>query len=328
MKCPVCGSDIPDGTLTCPYCDSDVSVTRTRMRPLNRWCSVCGALVSDDMEACPTCGSPLEPTGAPVAGEPDREAVPDEPEDEPDPDATARLEAPSAQMDDAIPAPGAGPTSRVRSQTGMRALVLALVAAVAVMGGTILYITHPWNPGSSKHDKETIEVDTTSAGSPGVVSAIGAQDGEAGTPRLGTPGSRSTFEWESDAYVMIEDVAAQLADNQALLESVGAGEVTSGLDEGADACDSLARQLAALSSDLASATPEDAYADDVERLEQLVGWLSSWAASLDDGWDGVTAAEPAERAAVVDAALAESGVTDGRALFEQNVEAWAPVDRG
>lgn len=51
MKCPKCGSNIPDDSRNCPDCHTPI----IKIKPM-RVCMNCGSEVPDDADSCPGCG--------------------------------------------------------------------------------------------------------------------------------------------------------------------------------------------------------------------------------------------------------------------------------
>lgn len=55
MKCPKCGSVIPDDSVNCPECYTPI----IKIKPM-RVCTNCGSEVPDDADTCPGCGRSIK----------------------------------------------------------------------------------------------------------------------------------------------------------------------------------------------------------------------------------------------------------------------------
>ena len=161
LKCPHCGTQIQDGLGVCPACNNTLD---SAVAGDSLWCKSCGSPIPQGAKECPVCGLPIQ-------------GAFEEDWDSSDDDSGDGKDSEVPQLSSAIPpTPQPGEEDeREDAFSHTRLLVMAVVAALVVVGGTALFITRPWDPNAySTHATE--DADTSMEGFPGTVSHLSAQD--------------------------------------------------------------------------------------------------------------------------------------------------------
>lgn len=340
MRCPNCGAEAPLGAASCPACHYDLGLTQRIPVTKVTWCPACGALVPQDVHACPKCGAPV---GAPARSKSGR-AVRDlgiptieGPQDPGGPgpaDGGADATRAMPRIESAIPSEPDPESSTVHHDRmpRTRVLVLAAVAALALAGGTALWITHPWDPNLYVTHSRT-DADTSMAGFPGYISALTGQDGSTPTTDASRDGSdsgaASAYQLISDDYDKLGAYAGKLDQSVSELVSTGVSGTAAERGAGKSAADQTAIEISNLIDDIASL--DDAggtYADDIANMTTLGNWLRNRSDAICKAWGASVAMEAQER---VLAPLSKIGYASGtdsyRTLFNENYEAWKPTER-
>ena len=324
MICPSCGANVPGDSLTCPVCRSPLDVTRKISLVDARWCPHCGALASPGAAECPKCGMPLEDEKRPVPERRTRDLdLPDIGHtgimpalDDPDNDLP-----PITQIESAIPSEGeeALGSGRADRMPRMRALSLAGVLAVLVVGGAALLITHPWDPSATRISATT-PADTSMQGFPGFVESLVGQDG-------GGSGEGYTTASEAleDAYESLGDLSSRIDQNEDLLRSTGVSSDSTReqREEGLETAKSISLEVSNLITEVTS-LDDGSNSEVVDRLATLGNWLRNRCDALTSAWGlSVSSEDPA---ADSDDILAEVGASqDYRRRFGQSYSQWDPA---
>ena len=164
MRCPQCGALVQDDLDRCPTCNSALEIQSSIESAA--WCKSCGSSIPSGSKTCPVCGLPVEGAFDDDWGEGESEQSV----------ADGLVEGPVLQS--AIPPrpePGQEEEEHDDAPTRMRLVVATTLAALALVGGTTLFITRPWNPDAYK-THATEDADTSMEGFPGTITHLSAQD--------------------------------------------------------------------------------------------------------------------------------------------------------
>ena len=315
MICPSCGSRIPDGSRACPACGSRIARPGAGARRLPAYCPRCGSIVPEGARACPACGSPV------LSGEGQRRLVNDQ--------VASRLADPAApasasgfnelsetrsmpRLDAALPPePEAGEEPAAHPYR-LRAIVLAAIAALVVVGGGVLYITHPWDPRAFS-TSATVPADTSQAGFPGTLDSLSGQDKDASASADEDP----TYATLHAAWEELGDIRDSLTANRESFEEVAYSGTDAQRQEAAEQAEQDALALSNLISEISSVSSESEWAQVAQDLLQLGNWLRNYADNLCAAWDAVLAADdPAAAREDIDAILGSQRNADGRNTYE------------
>jgi RNA polymerase subunit RPABC4/transcription elongation factor Spt4 len=302
LICPNCGSNVPDDSRRCPACHADLTREVVSSRPQGTWCPRCGALVPDGEEACPSCGTPI--LDADAAAEPEGEGLTGVP---PVPKGDDGVEGPSdaeethamPRIESAIPSEGEDDEVGRRDRfPRARVLTVALGAAVAMIVGLTLVITHPWNP-DALDDRAKTDADTSMAGYPGYVSALQGQDNasaDASQEDYNKYYLTGTADQRSQGKVTAEQLSYDISN---LISSIDDVDVTSGT-----------------------------YADTADNLRTLGNWLRNRIDFLKAGWQkDASYDQPQDHEDELSSYSTSSGTTLGESYkqnFEDKYSDWEP----
>lgn len=164
MRCPNCGTIVPDDKGVCPACHAVLAPAWQADHGDVTWCQSCGSAIPKGAQACPTCGMPSDAFVDEF----------DEQLSEPNPDIqdtstliSAIPPGPSEQPDELQEIEG-------RSRR-MRLFAFSIAVALVVVGGGALFITRPWDPNAySTH--AMVDADTSMEGFPGMTTHLSSQD--------------------------------------------------------------------------------------------------------------------------------------------------------
>ncbi len=219
-----------------------------------------------------------------------------------------------------------------------RVFIFAFVAALAVVGGSTLAITQPWNP-QAYSTKATEQADTSKAGYPGEVSKLSGQD-KGISVKSAADIDAETFQTLSDAYTQMADLRTKLGDSEARLRSDLEAETVNGdidpsaqsddLTSGYDDAKQNASDVAAIVDSLKSLDSDSGtYADQVQNIQSLAGWLESWAEDISSSYNRATTGYVR-----VDAILSpltndadDNGTSTFQSQFDQNYASWQPQEK-
>lgn len=304
--------NVPDGSAECPNCARPFYVTQRLDLGALRWCAVCGALVAPGEFACPKCGSPVR--GAAAAAVARR--IPD-----PEP---KREEPPQADLESAIPGAGSYSVSSANDMLPrLRHFVVAATAAILIVGGSLVAITHPWDPNANDITAK-IPFDTSNAGSPGVVDTLDAQD----------KGARDTEQQEvvdpvfdalHSQYESLKDDAEKITENEDLLRTKGVGGT---YDERSAGLAAIKEVSLAVSNSIASientSDGSGAYTETISNLSTLGNWLRNRCDALTEAWNAsLESSDPPSEGSLILGKISVNSAYEQ--LYEQNVAAWEPV---
>lgn len=319
MKCPNCGSEVVDGALACPFCQFELGLTQKISLSSATWCPVCGALVPEGEHVCPKCHSALEPEPVRVTRDLELPEIGDE-EDEEGSGETGVI----TRIESAIPTPGQGssPGALRDRMPRTRAMMLAAAFAVLVVGGSILLITHPWDPNATQ-TKATTPADTSMSGYPGSIDSLKGQDKETTTGTEGQGGGAILSSLTS-AYEQLGSLSARVDESEATLRSDGVSGDADARAAGSEDATALSLEVSNLISTIQSTSDADGfYSDAKNNLLTLGNWLRNRCDALTESW-GLSASSD-DPAADEDAILLPMDAAAGYArLFEENYDSWAP----
>lgn len=314
MICPKCSRPVPDGSFECPYCREPLSSTQRIVLGDLRWCSVCGALMGPDDDACPKCGTPSPVS--PVAAALRANKVPD-----PEPEREV------ADLQSAIPPTGPDtftPSSANDAMPRVRQLIVAGLAAIAIVGGAALLITHPWDPDANNTSAKT-PYDTSNAGNPEVVKTLESQDKSASADEEETVSADPIFDSLSGCYEQLKDYADRLDASEASLATTGvsgsADERSSGLSDAKALSIEISNTISTIEQ---TSDGAGAYTETISNLKTLGNWLRNRCDALTSAWSASSASEDPSS----DAASITSGISANptyKKLFDDNYEAYKPV---
>jgi hypothetical protein len=235
-----------------------------------------------------------------------------------------------ARIESAVPA-GPDTSEDAREEDGaprMRATLLAAMAALLFVGGTVLYITQPWNP-TAFSTSATEPADTSMAGFPGELHTLSGQD-ESAQVQVQS-GDELSYQKLVSAHDQLTALHDRLVESEEQLRTTG---ITGSVDERVAGRDNHAQIAVELSNLIASLDMVDVssgtYAEDVENMRTLGNWLRNWSDTLTTCWSVSASLDDANaHQDEVLSALYGSANTDGanayRTLFEQYTEGWVPA---
>lgn len=308
-----------DGSLACPYCHLELGLTQKISLGSATWCPVCGALVPEGEHVCPKCHSALEPEPVRVMRDLELPEIGDE-EDEEGSGETGVI----TRIESAIPTPGQGssPGALRDRLPRTRAMMLAAAFAVLVVGGSILLITHPWDPNATQ-TKATTPADTSMSGYPGSIDSLKGQDKETTTGTEGQGGGAILSSLTS-AYEQLGSLSARVDESEATLRSDGVSGDADARAAGSEDATALSLEVSNLISTIQSTSDADGfYSDAKNNLLTLGNWLRNRCDALTESW-GLSASSD-DPAADEDAILLPMDAAAGYArLFEENYDSWVP----
>lgn len=133
---------------------------RTGVSWCERWCESCGTPIPEGLDACPQCGMPTS-DGIPTTSDAGVWRWERKPYKTPAKPVTLVSAIPDTSLD------GTEVLLTEEHERRGRLVALALIAAVALVGGATLYITRPWDPNAyAIHSFE--DADISMAGYPGL----------------------------------------------------------------------------------------------------------------------------------------------------------------
>ncbi len=312
MICPNCHKEVPDGSFECPYCSEALCATQCIDLGELSWCGVCGALVPPGASCCPKCGSPV-----PGARRGRHEAPREE----------RREQEPG--LESAIPPTGPDAVTATSANDmlpRLKQFIVAAVAAIAIVGGTAVAITHPWDPNANDISAKT-PMDTSEAGNPDEVSSLDAQDKDERAAQTDAAAEDPIFDSLSSDYQKLVEVEKKVTASEGDLKSKGvsgtAEERSACLLEIKDVSLDVSNTISSISS---TSDGAGVYADDKTNLTSLGNWLRNRCDALSAAWE--LSSSSADPASAQDQILAKiSGNGYYKTLFDQNVDAWKPVSR-
>jgi len=344
LICPVCGTHVEDAESICPACHADLDMTRAMPRLQGTYCPGCGALVPSDLTQCPSCGMPVK---SPVTSAQEVRAKREErakllsgvPLVDPDDageaivpvDERPEREVPAPSIESAIPSEPEGYEGDSLSDRlpSMRTVVLAAVLALVLVGGFVLYLTHPWGEGAL--GSQTPDADLSQVGFPGVVSELVGQDGD--NSNTDEELDAATYEDLTVCFDELQELDERVTQSAEDLLSVGKTGTDDERQQACDAAQALFDEIDDLADtvdaiDVSTGTYEDDQALLAELVEcqslRMKAVLKAWKidASLADptsNWEDVIASVEAQ-------ANATTGEDTYKQRYDELVEDFAPAE--
>ncbi len=326
MVCPNCGTSVSDDAVICPACRQDLGRTVKIPKQETTWCPACGSLIPLGSEVCPSCGTPSPASSEDAGDAPAATRAEAGPAD--DTNAMPRIES-------AIPSgPEAGESDVRRDRAPRtRAIVVASLAALLVVGGGVLYITHPWNPGANDQ-RAKVDADTSMAGYPGLVTQLKGQDTSAKDKAEIKSGDQVTFEALQSYYKDLASLAERVDQSENSLISEGVTGSFEARKKDKDAADQLTLDVSNRISkiqdlDVTSGT----YVDQKQTQVTLGNYLRNRMDAVHGAWEKSVSYEQDDASAFKDEILDEVGgesrtVTQSyKALFDKLYTESAPVQK-
>lgn len=333
MICPNCGTHIADDALICPACHFDLGMTTKIPKLEGRWCPRCGALVPQGAAACPSCGTPLEPLEPRVPAHVVTEML-ERKEEEREEAISAEETRAMPRIESAVPA-GPDPYEEAgehEHMPRMREVLLVAFMALLIVGGTVLMITHPWDP-EAYSIKAKKPADTSEAGYPGSLESLKGQDTGANAVSGDdvVSGDQISYEQLSQIYEELGTIEGKLSQSEKSLRSTG---LQGTAEQRAAAQKAQGKTSVELSNLIAKIGTVDVtsgtYEGAAKNLSTLGSWLRNWSDALGEGWERSAAAgDPAGEAdhilePLTQAADPNTGRNAYQVYFDQNYEGWAP----
>jgi RNA polymerase subunit RPABC4/transcription elongation factor Spt4 len=312
MKCPNCSRPIPDGSFDCPYCHEPLNRTQRIDLGELRWCSVCGALMAPDAQSCPKCGTPAPVSSVAAVLRANKEAE-------------EKAETKVADLQSAIPPTGPDvmtPTAASDVMPRVRQLVVAACAAVAIVGGAALLITHPWDPDANNISAKT-PYDTSNAGNPETVKTLESQDGTSSKDAAAS--TDPIFDALSSAYEKLGDYAKRLDESEAALKTTGVSGTADERSAGLSTAKALSLEVSnTISSIDQTSDGAGAYSETISNLDKLGNWLRNRCDGLTSAWSASVSSD--DPSAESDSIL--SGISANptyKKLFDDSYASCKPV---
>lgn len=313
MICPSCSRHVSDDALVCPGCGASLDTTRKMSLSGAIWCPACGALAAPGATECPKCGTSLTAEKGDERRKRDIEL--------PEIGNTGMMDALGDAgalhgVESAIPPEDDAAELRVDRLPRTRALVLAGLLAVVVVGGAALLITHPWDP-SANRTATTTPADTSMQGFPGFIESLSGQDVASGA---GT--STSVADALEQAHDDLGAFSERVDQSEELLRSEGvSGDMSPDeLDAAVDAAQAVSLDVSNAIADL-SALDDGTYPDALADLTTLGNWLRNRCDALSAAWERAASSDDPQS----DADEILSGVNasrDYRRRFAQLYAQW------
>lgn len=328
--CPSCGTHVPDNSLICPACHADLTQTNSIPKLQGTYCPSCGALVPPGETHCPKCGMPVAASHCKkVAPEAPAEEVPEEEAEKEDTHEIPRIES-SIPSEEEIRKTPYGREHLPRT----RVVLFASIAALLLVGGITLYITHPWDPNANV-THATTAADTSQAGYPGAVTSLKGQDSSSSSAATTTlSGDAATFQSLSECYTQLGTIASELDDNQATFDQNATSTELSTRVAGKNKADSISLEVSNLISSIGQLdTSTGTYSQDIANMTTLGNYLRNRCDALTQAWNlDVESNSPQTDIDKIKAPLTKqlnsSGVDTYKGLFDTNYASWKPVQKG
>lgn len=296
------------------------------------YCKTCGALVPAGSENCPKCGMPVSrkpaahAKAAPAASDSeDSESSEDEFEKQ-DTRAIPRIESSIPSVEELRDKPYAG-----ERPLRTKFFMFAAIAALILVGGITLYITHPWNPNANV-THATEDADTSQAGYPGAVSSLKGQDSSSSTSSADSSTSSSMYDTVSSAYEQLGTIRDKLVSNQSTFDSVCTSSTLADRVSGKNDADSIATSLSNLISSLQQLDQSTSYTSDIQNMVTLGNYLRNYSDALCESWSlDVAADDPSSTITSIKAPLTKqqgsSGTNSYVTLFDNNYSSMKPTEK-
>lgn len=287
-KCPHCGAVVADDAVVCPACHAELDLTASLPRLTGSYCPSCGALVPEGSSSCPKCGMWIDARPAPRRGRRVQATVG---EDSTAPDQTNEL----PRFESAVPSEKDLRDPYLREHpVRLRAVFVAAAACVAIVGGAVLLLAHPWDPDAFSI-RATTPADTSQAGFPGTVDTLKGQDSKGAGDGDVKSGDETTYEALSSAYTELGKLSGRLDDSVKLLEEKGFSGTAKERQDGQQKAATLGVEISNCISDIQGTdTTSGAYEDEKEELLKMGNWLRNRSDIVSGAWsDAASASSPA-----------------------------------
>lgn len=336
---------MPDGTLRCPACHAELDQTVAMPRLEGTWCESCGARIPDGADVCPECGMPVERGGHRQEGARASEvggvARPQPLSDGERKDPNDTCENPvletedtrtMARLESAIPSEPDGSAESAHDRfPRARVLVVALVAALVVVGGAVLYITHPWDPAAFDTRAKTA-ADTSTAGFPGTVDRLQGQDQSTGTGSGDVQsGDEATYSKLADYWSQLGELAAKVDANDETFRQVYVDGTGEDRQKGKAEADQLKLDISNLLSEIDEVdVTSGTYGDAKDSLTTVGNYLRNRMDALSAAWDkDVSFSNPKNHADEIASTVISTSGSQSKAdafkdLFDQGYQAAKP----
>lgn len=287
MICPNCGARVADGTPTCPVCCSDLGATNRIPRTQGTWCPSCGALIPDGADACPKCGMPAP--GARTV-RPVRDISLPKITDADSTSQFSAIQAPDHDEVQVIEARSALPpkdrtddvTLGYDRMARVRLMIIAALASLVVVGGALVFITHPFDPNKYEQ-RAREEADTSTVGSPGQLDALSGQDVRSGAPVYDS--STATFDLLHETYIELGNLARRLDEQEAYFLENYLSEDEEARERGRDEAAQLALDISNAIDAVGQLGTSSTYGGDIDNLIELGNWLRNRSDVLNQAWE-------------------------------------------
>lgn len=333
MICPNCGSHVPDGSIKCPACRVDLGRTIVIPKIHGHWCSSCGSLIPAGMDACPNCGLPLPGVKARVRQADDGQTASSLMTAQGEALDNGEVTTVMPRIESAIPSEP-DQTHLIAEHdeiTNMRFLFTAVLAAVVVMGGSVLAITHPWNP-TALDTKAKTEADTSWAGFPGFFTHLQGQDNGTKDNEV-TSGDDHSLQQLLDYHQQLGELNDKLKKNQELFFAIYLSGDAQAREDGQAQAQELSIDISNLINEISQVNVESGtYVDERDNLLSLGNWLRNQSDALSTAWNkDVNFDNPEDHEEEILSSLQDSSgsslIEGFSALFQKNYDAWKPQQR-
>ncbi|MGI6755382.1 MAG: zinc-ribbon domain-containing protein [Atopobiaceae bacterium] len=307
MKCPVCGTQLPQDATICPACHSKIYVSTKKETERSIFCRRCGAKVPDGKTTCPYCGFPL--TDEDVVRTLERHHEPKK--------EAPRAVSPESVIPDA-PTDGYRAASRLEHMPHIRVALVAALSSVLIVGGAFLAVTKPWDP-NSRITHATEDRDTSWAGFPGAVETLSGQD--KAKQQQEQEQRDIYFDELTSFWQALGSISQEMDENEATLTGIldGSGE---SISDGAAQSQQIALELSNKIADFSSYDMRDSdYVDQYNNLVNLGNYLRNRSDALNQAWQQAAAAEDiTDVSQQIDAMLGINSDGTGAATWKQLFE--------
>lgn len=323
MKCPACGSALPDGAVACPRCGEPVGVTQKLSLSSATWCPSCGALVPPGADTCPKCNTSLSgdaPEEAPAPARRTRDL--DLPsigntgviDVEEETGVMTRIESAIPRADDENT-----PSARGDRMPRTRSFALAALLGIVVVGGATLLITHPWDPDATRISA-VVPADTSMQGFPGTVDSLSGQDSSGEQ----TSALQQVADTLSSAYERLGELSDEVDESERDVRSTGVTGTSEERAAGLERARSVSIDLSNLIDDISALVSDTSeWGEDASRLSTLGNWLRNRCDAVVAAWEA--SAESDDPAADEQDILSElSQSASFKSLFDERYDEWAP----
>lgn len=221
----------------------------------------------------------------------------------------------------------------------MKVVLTAAIASVVVVGGTVLAITHPWNPQLTSQ-RATTAADTSSAGFPGTIEKLVGQDSSATTEAATTEASTEQTPQTSSTYSSLAQYYTRLGEiDEAVTTYLTNFEATVTSDD-ATAKSTAKKGATALSVEVSNmisglgqldTSASSSYATDVTQLTKLANWQRNRLDALTSAWTlaGKSSSVSANITSIMQPISSQIDSTSGKnayeELFQQYYSSWDPA---